>query len=830
MSKHESDDPLIGTTIAGRYRIVRKIGAGGMGSVYLAEQGALRQEVALKILASDKVGSPQAVERFKKEALFVAGLKHPNIVGVYDLEVSEATGDFIMVMEYLRGMDLRDSLRVTGPRFPWQRTIPIVEDVCRALAAAHEQGVIHRDLKPENIFLVEGGRPDFAKVLDFGVAKATRADKQLTQTGMLVGTPSYIAPEQIKGRPVAASDLYSLGIMWFEMVAGRKPFVGEGVDLLWMHVDDEPPTLRQAAPDLEIPVLVEEMIGQLLEKNPRKRPGSAELLMEDLQTLIERSASGLRLPPPKTADPGATYDDEHVGRARTEASNDIFTELSLSEDDQRVQPTEISRRRPAAGGPKPSGMTDEEPVGVVTTGDLLSATGRSNHRLQQKRQAQGGAAETFVEGLSSDGVEASNPNHVGPMVDESEPTLAPPVPFSSTPPPGPNPNHVGPPSNDHEETYTTNERPSKAVRSVIASATPSMSGGVTPSHAFNSPEAPTRTIGVDGSLSQYLSGASKTAPAAPNDASSMAQAASMEGDFDRGEVTTGSGAMPAAIQHTSPYATQPPQKTSVLVPVMAAIIAGLFVVSGVGAAFWWFTKGPGANRGGDDTPAKVAANDGPKADAGAGTKAATGAGGRTIEDLSGRPVGPGEGEPESDAPPATEPKAADSPDATSPEATSPEATSPEAPVAESDAPEATAKKAPPEPNPEPRRRRRRRTRSDSRPEPESPPPRVAEPDPAPTPKTTSKRVAVVDVSVATRPSAKVIIDGRTLKRKTPLAGSNALKLKPGNHTLVLIDDAGERFTYRIRVPSNTADASKARVLVVLGGRATAKGGISISAK
>lgn len=806
MSKLDSDDPLIGTTIAGRYRIVRKVGAGGMGSVYLAEQGALRQEVALKILAHDKVGSPQAVERFKKEALFVAGLKHPNIVGVYDLEVSEATGDFIMVMEYLRGMDLRDSLRVTGPRFPWQRTIPIVEDVCRALAAAHEQGVIHRDLKPENIFLVEGGRPDFAKVLDFGVAKATRADRQLTQTGMLVGTPSYIAPEQIKGRPVAASDLYSLGIMWFEMIAGRKPFVGEGVDLLWMHVDDAPPTLRQVAPDLEVPVLVEEMIGQLLEKNPRKRPGSAELLMEDLQTLIERSASGLRLPPPKAADPAATYNDENVGRARTEASHDIFTELSDEPDQQSVQPTEISRRRGAATGPKPSGMTDEEPVGVVTTGDLLSATGRSNHRLTAKREAAAGPGETFVEGMSSDGPGASNPNHVGPLVDESEPTLAPPVPFSSDAPVGPNPNHVGPQGNDHEETYTTNERPSKAARSVINSSTPSMSGGVTPSHAFDSPEAPTRTIGVDGGLSQYLSGASAKAPAASGASQGGMAVVSDDGGFDRGEVTTGSGAMPAAIQHTSPYATQPPQKNSVVVPVMAAIFAGLFVVGGVGGALWWFTKGPGGSNGAEPAqPPKVAVETA-RTDAGAAT-IATGAGGRTIEDLSGRPAGPGEGEPEADAPTAGEP-----------EASPPAANEPEAAV-----------QTRPEEKEEPRRRRRRRSRPETPAEPEAPPPRTAEPDPAPVKPPASKRVTVVDVSVATRPSAKVIIDGKALKRKTPLAGSNALKLKPGNHTLVLVDDAGERFSYRLRVPANMSAASKARVLVVLGGRATAKGGISISA-
>jgi serine/threonine protein kinase len=280
--------PLIGRTVAGRYTILELLGKGGMSRVYVARHELLKKTMALKVLKEELTGSKDARERFNREAIAAANIADPHIVDVTDYGFTEE-GDAFIVMERLIGKDLRHTLRADGA-FSCGRAVAITRQILSGLKAAHAQGIIHRDLKAENVFLIEREGNDFVKLLDFGISKLkeTYADEHgpsLTSTGMVMGTPQYIAPEQAHAQADLDHrvDIYSLGVILYEMVTGELPFKGQtALELMMRHVQDPPEPPRKRRPDLEIPESVERVILKALSKDREDRYRSADDMLAAL--------------------------------------------------------------------------------------------------------------------------------------------------------------------------------------------------------------------------------------------------------------------------------------------------------------------------------------------------------------------------------------------------------------------------------------------------------------------------------------------------------------------------------------------------------------------
>jgi eukaryotic-like serine/threonine-protein kinase len=272
-------DTLINTLFDGRYRIIRKLGAGGMANVYLAEDQELGRRVAIKILNERHANDDQFVERFRREAKNAAGLSHPNIVSIYDR--GEAEGTYYIAMEYLDGRSLKELIVGRGPA-PVHVAIDYTRKILDALRFAHRNGIVHRDIKPHNVIVDAEGR---VKVTDFGIARA--GTSQMTEVGSIIGTAQYLSPEQAKGAPVdQTSDLYSVGVVLYELLTGNVPFSGDSpVEIAMKHISaiPEPPsTIRPDIPeDLDLVVL------RALAKTPEERYPSAEEMDKDLARVAQ---------------------------------------------------------------------------------------------------------------------------------------------------------------------------------------------------------------------------------------------------------------------------------------------------------------------------------------------------------------------------------------------------------------------------------------------------------------------------------------------------------------------------------------------------------------
>ena len=257
----------------GRYRLIRKIGAGNMGEVHLAEHLLLRQPCAIKLIRPDRAANAAALSRFEREVQTTSRLSHWNTVRIYDYGYTD-DGTFYYVMEYLAGWTLEDLVRQHGP-LPPGRAIHLLRQVCAALREAHAMGLVHRDIKPANIITcLRGGVPDIAKLLDFGLVSGTGpagSDALVTSPGSVTGTPAYMSPEQAGGEPVdARSDIYSLGAVAYYLVTGRPPFEREtAMRVLMAHVHDPPPAPSQVR--AEVPADLEQVILRCLAKDPAER-------------------------------------------------------------------------------------------------------------------------------------------------------------------------------------------------------------------------------------------------------------------------------------------------------------------------------------------------------------------------------------------------------------------------------------------------------------------------------------------------------------------------------------------------------------------------------
>jgi len=278
-------DTLIGTLFDGRYQVVRKLGAGGMANVYLAEDQELGRRVAIKILNDRHANDDQFVERFRREAKNAAALSHPNIVSIYDR--GEAEGTYYIAMEYLDGRSLKELIVSRGPA-PVTVSVEYARQILQALRFAHRHGIVHRDIKPHNVLVDAEGR---VKVTDFGIARA--GTSQMTEAGSIVGTAQYLSPEQARGTAVdQRSDVYSLGIVLYELLTGTVPFNGDTpVEIAMKHLSviPEPPSARRP----EIPRDLDLIVMRALAKDPEDRYQSAEEMDADL----ERFARGASVSP-----------------------------------------------------------------------------------------------------------------------------------------------------------------------------------------------------------------------------------------------------------------------------------------------------------------------------------------------------------------------------------------------------------------------------------------------------------------------------------------------------------------------------------------------------
>src|SRR5256886_15467051 len=284
------EDPLIGQTLADKYRIEKLIKSGGMGSVYRGKHVLMDKTVAIKVLRPSLAGDDAVVARFSREAKAASKISHPHAVNVTDFGEAE-NGIVFLVMEYLDGRTLKDVIKSEGP-FAIDRAVEIVRQVAGALDAAHGQGVVHRDLKSDNIMLSQTTGADWAKVLDFGIAKIQQPegvhDPDITAANLVVGTPQYMSPEQCSqaGTIDARSDIYSLGVIVYEMLAGHVPFTGESPTVIMMkQVQDRPPSILAARADL--PAGIDQAIAKALAKQPADRFQAAGEFSETLSRASE---------------------------------------------------------------------------------------------------------------------------------------------------------------------------------------------------------------------------------------------------------------------------------------------------------------------------------------------------------------------------------------------------------------------------------------------------------------------------------------------------------------------------------------------------------------
>jgi serine/threonine-protein kinase len=356
---------LIGREIAGRYRVLAKLGEGGMGAVFRAEQISLKRTVAIKLLRPDVSANPMLLRRFNAEAEVVARLSHPSTVNIYDFG-QDTDGTLFIAMELIEGRSLRAVIQGEAPLAPG-RALAIATQVAASLADAHAHGIVHRDLKPDNVMLADRGRErDVVRVLDFGIAKlrddARATQAAMTQQGDMLGTPQYMAPEQIRGEPIdGRTDIYALGCLLYEMVTGRLPHDAATVlAMLSKHLIEAPVPPTQRRPDLGLPPAIDALILGAMAKDPRARPPTMDAFGEQIAGLL----AGLS-PDPRGAPRGALPGAPAIGAssmyaAPTPSPMRVDTPVAPSMYPPQTPPPAASVYPPHA--PAPPGHADVAPA------------------------------------------------------------------------------------------------------------------------------------------------------------------------------------------------------------------------------------------------------------------------------------------------------------------------------------------------------------------------------------------------------------------------------------------------------------------------------------
>lgn len=371
----DDTDPLIGSFVGERFLVKKKLGEGGMGVVYKAEQTAIDRMVALKVL-HPHLNDEDLYTRFRNEAAACSRLSHPNTITVYDFGKTE-TDSLYIAMEYIEGISLDDEILAQGA-LPWQRVVHIATQICGSLQEAHDVGIVHRDLKPENVMLCSrGSENDVVKVLDFGIAKIVEDDgadqrKALTKTGMVFGTPQYMSPEQVKGEKVdARSDIYSTGIIIYQMLCGKLPFVADTpMGMLTKHLLDDPAPLVERTPGVKVPVDLEQVVLRALAKEADDRYGSMKELADDMKTILASSPRTYSSAPDAPPAKGAVT--QNISKGGGEAAAPTMAQMPATELSPAVRVASPS----SAGTPDSSGTKGKGAlIGGIVAAILVLAVG-----------------------------------------------------------------------------------------------------------------------------------------------------------------------------------------------------------------------------------------------------------------------------------------------------------------------------------------------------------------------------------------------------------------------------------------------------------------------
>lgn len=285
---------LIGSIIAERYHISKKLGEGGMGAVYLGEHVKMGRKSAIKVMSQSMAHDHDAIARFNREAANAARINHPNVCAIYDFGETP-DGTIYLAMEFIEGETLTDLIHREG-QLPPQRAADILRQTGDALEAAHDLGIVHRDLKPDNIMIAKGrGGTDVVKVVDFGIAKAMGGEEgqNVTKTGLVVGTPEYMSPEQLSGDVLdGRSDIYSVALVFYRMLTGLLPFQADSAqETMIKRLTDDPLPLNQARPDMTFPAALQQVMNKALQRMPRDRYESAAAFAEDALRAVEEMPS-----------------------------------------------------------------------------------------------------------------------------------------------------------------------------------------------------------------------------------------------------------------------------------------------------------------------------------------------------------------------------------------------------------------------------------------------------------------------------------------------------------------------------------------------------------
>src|SRR5438874_2425963 len=323
-------DTLLGTVFDGRYKIIRKLGAGGMADVYLAEDQELGRRVAIKILNDRHAADDSFIERFRREAKNAAGLSHPNIVSIYDR--GEAEGTYYIAMEYLDGRSLKELIISRGSA-PVRTAIEYTRQILGAIGFAHRHGIVHRDIKPHNVLVGPEGR---LKVTDFGIARSGAS--QMTEVGSIIGTAQYLSPEQARGAPVdQTSDLYSVGVVLYELLTGQVPFTGETpLEIAMKHLSEVPKPPSELRP--EVPHDLDLVVLRALAKDPADRYPTAEQMDADLERVLKGMPVG---------------SETHEAATAVLSGSGVIAAAPTS---VITRPTQVAPARPAPpGGTPPAG-------------------------------------------------------------------------------------------------------------------------------------------------------------------------------------------------------------------------------------------------------------------------------------------------------------------------------------------------------------------------------------------------------------------------------------------------------------------------------------------
>jgi serine/threonine-protein kinase len=361
-------DSLVGRVLDGKYAVVAPLGEGGMGAVYLARRVLIGDEVAVKVLHAKFTNDETLVERFRREARAAAQLHHPNVVTIHDYgEARGREGFAYIVMELVRGEPLRELLRREG-RLDAARAVSLMRGVCAGVGAAHRRGIVHRDLKPDNIIVVpadEDEPAEHVKVVDFGIAKLRdmTAEGTLTHVGAVVGTPNYMSPEQCKGEHLdARADVYSLGALLYEMLAGSPPFTAPSIPgVIIKHVTEPPPPLPK---ELGVPAALEEAITRALSKDPEARQRDASEFARDLQAALSSPAPLPASERSRATEPARQQADE-PGR---QTAGPFFTAAARPEPvtPAPLTPTQATpQQTPPTSTPTPTQATPAPPTSAT---------------------------------------------------------------------------------------------------------------------------------------------------------------------------------------------------------------------------------------------------------------------------------------------------------------------------------------------------------------------------------------------------------------------------------------------------------------------------------